>query len=450
MSADKPLPPETSERTRATDRETAVSLVIKGTSRATVASTFGISTSTLDKWTRKHRDGGNAALQDKRREQAPIRYASVRPVVESLSRQKRYRSMNITEAAVAIYQELHDPEYKIEHVPSISTIYNWIRRTPKKTKSNSTPYEKPTAAGQVDQLDGTKLECDVYDEDGKLLGRGTVIALTDAYVRYIKNAEFDLTGESVARIADTVTGGYFAKEDDPDWLSYPSDVLLVDNGSANRSKAVNEALVERAEKHVRLKFRAIGQPQSAGIVERTLQELERRVAEFGGKPTLADVKKIIREVCIELNNTVNSTLKTTPTLALAVSRYGSKNRPAVGNKLDPMSAEKREVFLLDLLRTIKTPQVRSCKIVFGNLTYRDERLDDLDKVKVAVKVSSASWRHFVYAYHPERKEYLKVFVDYNAWFPFTDHEVTEATNTARLLGKKAQQPDPHIDHQRTV
>lgn len=356
MSADKPLPPETSARTRASDRETAVSLVNKGEPRAAVAKIFRVSISTLDKWMARHRDGGNAALEDKKREQMPIRYASVKPVVESLSQERRFRSMNVTEAAVAIYQELHDPEHKIEQVPSISTIYNWIRRTPKRKKSNSTPYEKPTAAGQVDQLDGTKLEYDVYDEDGKLLGRGTVMVLADAYVRYIKNTEFDLTGESVARIADTATGSYFAKEGDPEWLSYPSDLLLVDNGSANRSKAVNEALIERAKKHFRLKFRPVGKPESGGIVERTLQELEKRAAEFGGKPTLADVKKIIREVCLELNNTVNSTLKTIPTLALAVSRYGSKNRPAVGNKLDPMSAEKRETFLLDLLRTIKKPE----------------------------------------------------------------------------------------------
>ena len=218
-------------------------------------------------------------------------------------------------------------------------------------------------------------------------------------------------------------------------LSFKCALVLVDNGSAHRSKAINDALVERVARRFRLKFRAIGQSESGGIVERTLQTIEKKASEFVGKPTLADVKKIIAEVCQTFNHTVHSILKTTPAVALAVSRSGSKNRPAVGRKLDPLPLEDRETFLLDLLRVIKTPQVRRSCIVFENLTYRHPELADLHGKKVSVKVSPDRWRHFVHAYHPQKKEYLKVPLDYNATFAFTEAEVSEAVKAANLRGK---------------
>ncbi len=171
-------------------------------------------------------------------------------------------------------------------------------------------------------------------------------------------------------------------------------------------------------------------------MERTLQTIEKRASEFGGKPTLADVRNILTEVCQTFNHTVHSTIRTTPAMALAVSRSGSKTRPAVGRKLDPLPLEDRETFLLDLLRIVRTPQVRRSCIIFNNLIYRHPELSDLHKEKVSVKVSPDRWRHFVHAYHPQKKEYLKVPLDYNATFAFTEAEVNEAVKAANLRGKK--------------
>ena len=196
---------------RATKRKTAVSLVAQGVPRAEVAKTFRISMSTLDKWVARARRGGDAALADKKRNQVPIKYGGAKEQVNTIANKAKFRAMNVTEAAIAIHQELHDPAYGLDNVPSVSTIYNWIRRTEKKVLSNSTAYEKPTAAGQVDQVDSTTLAHDVFDEDGRFLGRGTVTLVVDAYTRYVKGYAFDLSGESVAQIAEALTHAFFSK-----------------------------------------------------------------------------------------------------------------------------------------------------------------------------------------------------------------------------------------------
>ena len=437
MNSDKPLPPESIVVDRSATRKAAVSLVlISNKARADVAAMYDISVSTLDKWIARAKTGGDDALKDRQRERIPIEYGSVKPLVESLAAKSKFRNMNVTVAALAIHQELHDTKYGLDKVPSVSTIYNWIRRTEKAVRSNSTPYERATAAGQVFQVDSTTLAYDVYDDDGRSLGRGTVTVVVDAYTRYLVGWAFALRGESVAQVAEALTHACFEKKDDPDCCSFSSVHVLVDNGSAHRSKSFRDALIERAATYFRLKYRAIGHPESGGVVERTLQTIEKRMADHGGKASLAAVKKILSEVCKTYNHTFHSALGTTPTAALAVSKTGSKNRPGVGSKIKPLPDEHREKFLLDLLNVARSPQVRACRIVYENLTYYHPELDDLHKTKVALKTSPENWRHFVYIYHPKKEVYLKAYLDSNANQPFTELEVETAVGVAKIRGQQ--------------